>query len=178
MCVAHCDSTWLLRNLQLHWKSTHIWRTWWRGGTHDRAIAGGTIWYHSPYLEVNRTDTFIFYRVSITSFAQIIRFFNVSFDIWGVWCTEIYGRPPYVPPKEGIYPVVSKNGIWTPGHLERLKIRYFPSGNIWAGTKMQSASCTRSCRVLQTSSAGPCRTPVETYLKEFIYHVIYMIKQW
>ena len=52
-------------------------------------IAGGTIWYQNLYLEVNRTDTFIFYRVSITSFARIISFFYVSFDIWGVLCTEI-----------------------------------------------------------------------------------------
>ncbi len=53
-------------------------------------IAGGTIWYQNLYLEVNRTDTFIFYRVSITSFARIIRFFLMYLLTFGGSCAPRY----------------------------------------------------------------------------------------
>jgi hypothetical protein len=77
MCVAPCNSAWLLRNLRLHQKSTQISLTRCRGRKHgewEKDITGGTIWYQNPYLEENRMETFIFYHFSITSFARIVIF--------------------------------------------------------------------------------------------------------
>ena len=66
-------------------------------------------------------------------------YFAPLFVTWHQHRPSIY-LGSFMYPSHAMYLAVSTNGILMPGHLQNSKIRYFPSGNIWAGTKIEPVS--------------------------------------